>query len=668
MRKLIIAIIIFWVLPVFAANVCVGPSATGDESGDDWNNIKAISTLTGSNWVRDNTYYLMEGDYGQITLTTPIDSTKYVYIKKCADTTCQAITGYSSSDHDGTANFSSSDGDPIQIGTAYWDIDGITGGGPGSWDSGHGIVFSTTDETNVAVIRIQDQGSGTYLPHHIKILHCELYGPCTTDNATASNNYGMIAFMGRTDNTVTWDVGGNEFRCLYMHNSCASYVFGYHPGETLVEYNLWDQNLHFRHTYTDESVVQGNEWVVYGTKDLTFRYNLIGNTEGNSLFSFYGGHGVVTEPGGSVALHPTDNVKIYGNVFFRDEYSLPNDKDGLLVCLAKLDGCGAGDGYGGYSPPCDGSVMQISDVYFYNNTLINLPLGSWWDLTDGTDYDFENLKSANNLYLFSSSPTTSNAPFNDMDHAYDGFYGVISKYESSSLGYNSTETLHIGAFEGFTGDDADHWTEVNCDTAEDDSFVWSGSSAYETAIANDCVKVTTSAANGYIYYDYTVTASTKYKLTLHYKNTAGDEARLWLYDVTNSAWITSSDGVALDSNTDWQMWVYEVETPADCTTMRVEVGATGNGDVVWYDFVEIKPYTDSTWATVEDYEQIFSANPVTDWKNRDFSLVAATEAGDSTIGITYNTDMLGNTRGADGVWDRGALEYGVVPSISGTSF
>jgi len=45
-----------------------------------------------------------------------------------------------------------------------------------------------------------------------------------------------------------------------------------------------------------------------------------------------------------------------------------------------------------------------------------------------------------------------------------------------------------------------------------------------------------------------------------------------------------------------------------------------------------------------------------DYNNDDFSLVGATSAG-ATLASPYNTDMLGRTRGADGVWDRGAYEY-----------
>lgn len=42
---------------------------------------------------------------------------------------------------------------------------------------------------------------------------------------------------------------------------------------------------------------------------------------------------------------------------------------------------------------------------------------------------------------------------------------------------------------------------------------------------------------------------------------------------------------------------------------------------------------------------------------RDFRLAAATAEGDKTIGGQFSLDMNNLTRGADGVWDRGAFEY-----------
>jgi hypothetical protein len=51
---------------------------------------------------------------------------------------------------------------------------------------------------------------------------------------------------------------------------------------------------------------------------------------------------------------------------------------------------------------------------------------------------------------------------------------------------------------------------------------------------------------------------------------------------------------------------------------------------------------------------------------KDFRLVSPTVPG-SVLGALYSTDPLGNTRGADGVWDRGAYEFvsGAPPSLQG---
>ncbi|HBA83183.1 MAG TPA: hypothetical protein DCZ95_03725 [Verrucomicrobia bacterium] len=57
-----------------------------------------------------------------------------------------------------------------------------------------------------------------------------------------------------------------------------------------------------------------------------------------------------------------------------------------------------------------------------------------------------------------------------------------------------------------------------------------------------------------------------------------------------------------------------------------------------------------------DQESI-STSTFTNYAGDDFTLAAATAGGDDSIGATYNTDMLGSTRGADGTWDRGAYEY-----------
>jgi len=62
--------------------------------------------------------------------------------------------------------------------------------------------------------------------------------------------------------------------------------------------------------------------------------------------------------------------------------------------------------------------------------------------------------------------------------------------------------------------------------------------------------------------------------------------------------------------------------------------------------------------------QTGSSNPFVDWVNENYHLLAATQAG-NTLSAPYNTDPDANTRGATGVWNRGAYEFVAgAPTIS----
>ena len=63
----------------------------------------------------------------------------------------------------------------------------------------------------------------------------------------------------------------------------------------------------------------------------------------------------------------------------------------------------------------------------------------------------------------------------------------------------------------------------------------------------------------------------------------------------------------------------------------------------------------------ESYDVLVDSSIFTNAIGYNFTLTSAGAAsmmaGNSAIGSTYNTDMLGNIRGSDGKWDRGAYEY-----------
>jgi hypothetical protein len=67
-------------------------------------------------------------------------------------------------------------------------------------------------------------------------------------------------------------------------------------------------------------------------------------------------------------------------------------------------------------------------------------------------------------------------------------------------------------------------------------------------------------------------------------------------------------------------------------------------------------YFNTTNTPSETHGQVASGNPFTNYTAGDVSLVAPTSPG-TTLPSPYNVDAFGHVRGADGVWDRGAIEY-----------
>ncbi len=154
------------------------------------------------------------------------------------------------------------------------------------------------------------------------------------------------------------------------------------------------------------------------------------------------------------------------------------------------------------------------------------------------------------------------------------------------LTLTGSELITDGAFALWTTDDLDHWTESNCDAAEDVSG--------ETGSA---AKLTLSADGGYIYQDITVTAGNWYKLDFFYKNTALDVATFGVYDNTNSGWITPDTVIQLNDNTTFTNHDYLFKAPVGCISVRVIFGAVSNGDIVWFDTASCKQI-DTTNSTI----------------------------------------------------------------------
>jgi len=246
--------------------------------------------------------------------------------------------------------------------------------------------------------------------------------------------------------------------------------------------------------------------------------------------------------------------------------------------------------------------------------------GSWaWDFSAGTfdnteqvTYDSEDsLKCSHTSDVLTgtwTSPTHDlsalekvrvwgdfRVAFESSDTTWDGVFPLTT---------TGSELITDGAFDNWTSDDLDDWTEgANCDAAED--------VAGDTGSA---AKLTLSGDNSGIYQDITVTADTWYILRGRYKNTAGDTAKIFVVDRTALKYITPEHGFDLADSTTFDDFNYLFKTPAGCTTVRIWLAAAANGDIVWYDTVSLLKVDEAnsvTWADVDSgatktWQEIFA--------------------------------------------------------------
>jgi len=168
-----------------AANVHTGPSATGNGSGSDWNNIANFNTLS---LLRGNTYYLQDGSYSGKTFNTANSGTTLITIKKAIESDHGSATGWQTTYGDGQAVFGA-----WQVHTDYWVFDGqrrnsnwqggainqygirVAAEGPLRLDNGAG---AGADNTTFRYIDIEAGGRGTGFGDDV------VYGLASNSNIT----------------------------------------------------------------------------------------------------------------------------------------------------------------------------------------------------------------------------------------------------------------------------------------------------------------------------------------------------------------------------------------------------------------------------------------------------------------------------------------------------
>lgn len=192
------------------ANHYIRAGATGNNDGSTWEH--AWTDFSSVSWTRGDTYYVADGSYSDVTLDAPESGGTYIYIKKATASDHGTETGWVSTYGDGQATWSTNN-IGWYIETGYWDIEGY-GGGPSSWESGHGFSITMSNTAGIRGIKMTDWGTSSI--RNIRISGFEIHGPNVSGVSTGLYSVGA-ATSNVTIENCWFDQTGEG--CLRIHNA-----------------------------------------------------------------------------------------------------------------------------------------------------------------------------------------------------------------------------------------------------------------------------------------------------------------------------------------------------------------------------------------------------------------------------------------------------------------
>jgi len=334
---LILSLMILNMTSAYASDVCVRSGATGLGNGSDWTNAYPSLPAT---LIRGNTYYVATGNYGSYVFDDPSSGTNYITVKKATVADHGISTGWSNSYETGQAVFGS-----IKFTTSYWVLDGVTGGGPGSWETGHGFKVSSNLGSPVHLIDLTGNIS------NITLSHIEATNP---DGRTSAVETDVIYALGA--------VSGIKINHCYWHDIASCHLLTRSSQGITIEYSKFSRNGPASNSKHKES------WSLSADSNVIMRYNVLEDISNTAFIGNVNGCGV------------SNNWQIYGNVFVHTG----KVSDVAVSALMNL----------GYS-----SCMTLSNWKFYNNSVINLNPGGGGNASiRGSGTDGGGNVAYNNIY------------------------------------------------------------------------------------------------------------------------------------------------------------------------------------------------------------------------------------------------------------------------------
>ncbi|MDD4984338.1 MAG: Ig-like domain-containing protein [Dehalococcoidales bacterium] len=391
--------------------IYVLPDTTGtgsDNSGDSFANaIQGIPTTIS----RGDTIIVGGGgiskSYGTVTLEDALDGTSLITIRK-ATSAHSGVDGYQASYTDSVALF-----DAFIIGMGYYDIDGMAGGGAGSWDTGHGFkITGDTPGQKLVTFRATSGSWGEYQVTNVTLAHME-FEQRGLDTETADDC--IYVFPPASASYYADDI---TIQYCYMHDTGRLFIATHETDGWLVEHNYFARN-------SSSPAQHAEAWADYGSDNMIVRYNLWEDIEGTAYIALMGQHD------GDIM----DSWKIYGNIFYYTEANT-------------YERSGVSNGVVGNS---NGDLA--TNLQFYNNTIVNVPgsnAGIW--LTEGS-----NGYAYNNVWMNSSVIVISEY----ITHDYNFYYENWDYRDSTNTDTNlSGDELNgvLGMTDPFTDSESGDFT------------------------------------------------------------------------------------------------------------------------------------------------------------------------------------------------------------------
>lgn len=318
------------VLSAEAANHYVRSGATGSMNGSDWTNAYTSlpATLT-----RGDTYYIADGGYPGYVFDDAVSGTLVITIRKATITDHGTATGWTDNYGDGQAVFAPR----LQFVRGYYVFDGVTGGGPGSWDSGHGFKILVADGNTVNDVLLLADLYGVAFPRqnttNISISHVEMAADINTWSSAINSGSGF----GLTVNNVILEN-------MYVHGFAAIHI---QTTGTLIN-NWLVQNSYFKGSRVDSS----NHFASFRmdhANTVTIRNNILEDFSSTGCIGNY---------------ETATNISIYGNVFVHTPGKTIGAYNGVIYT--------------------NSSAIYATNYQIYNNSFVNLKNSSVIKLTAAT--------------------------------------------------------------------------------------------------------------------------------------------------------------------------------------------------------------------------------------------------------------------------------------------